>query len=258
MMRWARTSRIFAFVCDVSVTIPACEPVSEMTSCPRSLIAIAHSAQEMRSPVESEHVHLARMRRGRDLGGHRDQLVGRLAARREDGDDAVAGWRLATIRRAARLRRSASATDVPPNFITMISMSALRIRGEGRQAVEAAPGPSRSWRRRWPGRCWRWCRGPSKHRRSAGRVAVRGATAVHAGESLIDALAPLLAATRARRSGRTGAERGRRPGAGPAVRDRDRRDERYAGDDGPPARPTTGAASYWAGRTSPRRRSWPA
>ena len=52
-MRSARTSRIRAFVCDVSVTMPACEPVSEIARWPRSLIAIAHSAHEMRSPVES-------------------------------------------------------------------------------------------------------------------------------------------------------------------------------------------------------------
>ena len=39
-------------VCDVSVTMPACEPVSEIARCPRSLMAIAHSAQEIRSPVE--------------------------------------------------------------------------------------------------------------------------------------------------------------------------------------------------------------
>ena len=37
----------------LSVTIPACEPVSEIARWPRSLIAIAHSAQEMRSPVDS-------------------------------------------------------------------------------------------------------------------------------------------------------------------------------------------------------------
>ena len=52
-MRSALTSRILAFVCDVSVTIPAWEPVREMARCPRSLIAIAHSAHEMRSPVDS-------------------------------------------------------------------------------------------------------------------------------------------------------------------------------------------------------------
>jgi hypothetical protein len=52
-MRSALTSTIFAFVCEVSVTMPACEPVSEMASWPRSLMTMAASAQEMRSPVES-------------------------------------------------------------------------------------------------------------------------------------------------------------------------------------------------------------
>ena len=52
-MRSARTSRMRALVCDVSVTIPACEPDSEIASVPRSWIAIAQSAQEIRSPVES-------------------------------------------------------------------------------------------------------------------------------------------------------------------------------------------------------------
>ena len=44
---------IRALVCEESVTIPACEPVSEIASWPMSWIAIAHSAQEIRSPVES-------------------------------------------------------------------------------------------------------------------------------------------------------------------------------------------------------------
>ena len=52
-MRLARTSRMRAFVCEVSVTMPACEPVSEIARWPRSLIAIAHSAHEIRSPVDS-------------------------------------------------------------------------------------------------------------------------------------------------------------------------------------------------------------
>ena len=52
-MRCAFTSRMRALVCPLSVTIPACEPVSEMASRPRSLITIAASAQDTRSPVES-------------------------------------------------------------------------------------------------------------------------------------------------------------------------------------------------------------
>jgi len=51
-IRSARTSRMRAFVCDVSVTMPAWDPVSEIARCPRSLIAIAHSAQDWRSPVD--------------------------------------------------------------------------------------------------------------------------------------------------------------------------------------------------------------
>ena len=51
-MRWQRMSTIFALPWTVSVTMPACEPVSEIASCPRSWIAIAASAHEMRSPTE--------------------------------------------------------------------------------------------------------------------------------------------------------------------------------------------------------------
>jgi hypothetical protein len=51
-MRRARTSTIFALPWAVSVTMPACEPVSEIAWCPRSWIAIAASAQETRSPTE--------------------------------------------------------------------------------------------------------------------------------------------------------------------------------------------------------------
>ena len=52
-MRSARTSMIRALVCDESVTIPACEPVSDIAEWPMSWIAIAQSAHEIRSPVDS-------------------------------------------------------------------------------------------------------------------------------------------------------------------------------------------------------------
>ena len=42
-----------ALVWEESVTIPACDPVSEIALWPMSWIAIAQSAQEIRSPVES-------------------------------------------------------------------------------------------------------------------------------------------------------------------------------------------------------------
>ena len=52
-MRCGRISSTFARVCSVSVTTPACEPVSEIAVWPRSWIAIAASAHEIRSPTES-------------------------------------------------------------------------------------------------------------------------------------------------------------------------------------------------------------
>ena len=119
-MRSALTSRMRARVCEVSVTIPACEPVSEMASWPRSLITIAASAHEIRSPVESSMSISRGCGRGETSCGHRHQLVGGLAARGEDGDHAVAALGRATIRPAARLMRSASATEVPPNFMTTV------------------------------------------------------------------------------------------------------------------------------------------
>ncbi len=44
---------IRALVWEESVTIPAWDPVKEIASCPMSWIAIAQSAHEIRSPVES-------------------------------------------------------------------------------------------------------------------------------------------------------------------------------------------------------------
>ena len=101
----ARTSTIFAFVCVPSVTMPACEPVNETASWPRSWIAIAQSAFEMRSPVETSMSYSRGCGCGRDLVGEPDQLVGRLAHRREDADDLRARPR--GRRRGARRRASA-------------------------------------------------------------------------------------------------------------------------------------------------------
>src|SRR3954465_14826119 len=51
--------------------------------------------------------------------------------------------RLATIRRAARLRRSASATDVPPNFITtvLIGVEGYPHRSARQRELEARTAP---------------------------------------------------------------------------------------------------------------------
>ena len=117
-----------AFVCDVSVTIPACEPVSEIARWPRSLIAIAHSAHEIRSPVESSMSISRASGVGETSSADGDQLVGRLPARREHGDDPLALLARLDDPLAARLMRSASATEVPPNFITTVPGTAWECR----------------------------------------------------------------------------------------------------------------------------------
>ena len=125
-MRSARTSRIRAFVCDVSVTMPACEPVSETARWPRSWIAIAHSAQEMRSPVDSS----MSISRGSGRGDTSSAIASSSSVVVPRADSTATTSRPASrstaMRRAARLMRSASATDVPPNFITTVSGMATK------------------------------------------------------------------------------------------------------------------------------------
>ena len=109
---------IRALVCESSVTIPAWEPVSEIARWPRSLIAIAQSAQEIRSPEESS-MSISR-------GSGSAEIASAIAISSsvvEPRADSTAttrkpASRLETMRCAARLMRCASATEVPPNFIT--------------------------------------------------------------------------------------------------------------------------------------------
>ena len=128
-MRSARTSRMRALVCEVSVTIPAWDPVSEMARWPRSLMAMAHSAQDTRSPVESS----MSISRGSGCG----ETSWASAIRRSvslpralrTATTRCPASRLATMRWAARLRRSASATEVPPNFMTTVALSMASAEG---------------------------------------------------------------------------------------------------------------------------------
>ena len=119
-MRSARTSRMRALVCEVSVTMPACEPVSEIALWPRSLIAIAHSAQEIRSPVESS----MSISRGSGCGETSSAIATSSSVVLPRAlSTATTFWpcsRARTTRRAARWMRSASATEVPPNFMTTV------------------------------------------------------------------------------------------------------------------------------------------
>ncbi len=110
-------------VCEESVTIPACDPVSEIALWPRSWIAIAQSAHEIRSPVESS------MSISRAAGVFETSWAmftsSSVVFPRADSTATTRfpSCRAPTIRRAARRMSSGSATDVPPNFITTISLA---------------------------------------------------------------------------------------------------------------------------------------
>ena len=112
---------IFARVCEESVTIPACEPVSEIASWPMSWIAIAASAQEIRSPVESS-MSISRATGRSEISSACATSSSVVLPRAEStATTRLPASRAATIRRAARLISSAPATEVPPNFITTMS-----------------------------------------------------------------------------------------------------------------------------------------
>ena len=143
-MRSARTSRISALVCDSSVTMPACEPVSEIARWPRSLIAIAHSAQEIRSPVESS----MSISRGSGVGETSSAIAisSSVVLPRAESTATTEwpSWRFSTIRCAARLMRSASATDVPPNFMTMIEDMAAQDIGPRQRRGQRVRRPAKA------------------------------------------------------------------------------------------------------------------
>ena len=104
----------------VSVTIPAWEPVRLIAWWPRSLIAIAHSAQLIRSPVDSS-MSISRGSGVVETSSAIEISSSVVFPRAES--TATTRWpcsRADTMRRAARLMRSASATEVPPNFITTV------------------------------------------------------------------------------------------------------------------------------------------
>ena len=119
-MRWALTSRMRALVCPLSVTMPACEPVSEMASLPRSLITIAARAHDTRSPVESSMSISRGCGRGETSWASEINSSVCLPRAESTATTLLPSCALRTIRPAARLMRSASATEVPPNFMTTV------------------------------------------------------------------------------------------------------------------------------------------
>ena len=101
--------------------MPACEPVSEIAWWPRSWIAIAHSAHEIRSPTESS-MSISRGS-GRSETSWAISTSSSVVSPRADSTATtrMPFSRAATIRPAARLMSSAPATEVPPNFMTTVS-----------------------------------------------------------------------------------------------------------------------------------------
>ena len=95
-MRSPLTSMIFARPCSVSVTIPACEPVNDIAG--HAEILDRHGHQRHRDALTGgeEHVELATVGVLGDVVREAQEVVGRLAHRRDDDDDVVA--------RAARAR----------------------------------------------------------------------------------------------------------------------------------------------------------
>ena len=133
---------IFALVWEESVTIPAWDPVSEITLWPMSWIAIAHSAQEIRSPVESS------MSISRESGRSEISIAWATSSsvvlpRAESTATTLCpASRALTTRRAARLISSAPATEVPPNFITTMSVSPRSSAAVEDSDADARPSPT--------------------------------------------------------------------------------------------------------------------
>ncbi len=117
-MRPGVTSMMRALPCTESVMTPAWLPVNDRALAPRFWIAMASSAIEMRSPAVSS------MSSSRP-GGSGDTCCARSSSSSVVSPMALTttqtSWpalRVATMRSATRLMRSASETDEPPYFCT--------------------------------------------------------------------------------------------------------------------------------------------
>ena len=117
---------ILARPCAESVITPACEPVNERAVQPRSEIAIATSAIEIRSPAV---ISMSSSRAGGSgltwLARSSSSSV--LSPIAETATTTSCPSFLAwTIRWATRLTASASASDEPPYFCTIVLMTGSR------------------------------------------------------------------------------------------------------------------------------------
>ena len=121
---------IRALPCVVSVMIPAWVPVKRTARTPSSLITIDSSDTAMRSPVDSS----MSISRGAGAGATSWAMATSSSVCLPRADTTATtplpSSALVTMRLAARWMRSASATEVPPNFITTVSTGAEAIGGQ--------------------------------------------------------------------------------------------------------------------------------
>ncbi len=135
-MRPGVTSMILALPCTESVITPACDPVKERALKPRSEIAIASTAIEIRSPAVSS------------MSSSRAGGSGLTSLARSSSSSVVSpiaetatttSWPCfltCTIRRATRLTAAASETDEPPYFCTTMPTA------RGYRGCRRRPGPA--------------------------------------------------------------------------------------------------------------------
>ena len=147
------TSMIRALPCAESVMTPACEPVNDRASAPSAEMAIATSALEIRSPEVSS---MSSSRAGGDgetcwARSISSSVVSPIAE--TTTTTSLPSLRVATIRSATRLIRSAVPTDEPPYFWTtrptatlLLSLAAAGV------ATAARPAGDRRTNPRTPGR----------------------------------------------------------------------------------------------------------
>ena len=110
---------ILALPCTESVITPACDPVNERAVNPRSEIAIATSAIEIRSPAVSSMSSSRAGGTGLDLPPARSSSSSVVSPIAETAT--TTSWPAffcSTMRRATRLTAAASASDDPPYFCT--------------------------------------------------------------------------------------------------------------------------------------------
>ena len=139
--RSPRTSRIRALVCVVSVMMPAWLPVNDGAGTPSSASAMHSSAIEMRSPAVSS---MSSSRPGRtrltsSASRMRSSVVLPIAL--DDDDHLVAGAPVRATWSATARIRSASPTEVPPNFWTTSAHAGQATASQAPPRADGRPPP---------------------------------------------------------------------------------------------------------------------